>query len=558
MPRMQLDVLEDGGMCTYTYKLRRLYSGGNNEVFVARVARFDDRLVDVDGEKLVAYARSKARSGAAGTLTKESVAVLIYDVIKAKYDEVLAVDVAGGIYESGMFSGKYMHMLAQTYDIGERLVKCGLCDKEVAEYVEARTEMLFEDESTHVEVTRAEGHLEREQCEWIEDLVVRIKKKPVDRGGEGKYWQEVEQTSRVSDAGLAPRTYARLLLARGTQVVPCVVLERFEYSLSEIQECPALIRRMFVEYDGESALVDLYTRTSRLMRCIDTKPANVVVRFPKHGCHEGSMSDKRARLSTEEPDPRIALIDVEPRFCGDPPITETGEAGIAGSGVGDLEAALASFEENEGRGSPLLACALSLLVHCTIAAYIKKQEYAFPYVAIARIFLSRWRAMERLVRLDEAGDERHAMLRGAGTKRVIDKLRSYTKIRGETDYVLERIRGILEQTLVEAATNVLALCRGLGGIHASPESSVDPVMYEYTALAMQTHDEVRRLAEGARTLRELQEGMHFARESVVPECKREMCDLHGGLGRQLLARAVAREEATRFGAQPGSVASMFV
>ena len=45
LPRMQLDVHEEGGMRTYTYKLRRLYSGGNNQVFAARVARlFQDRV----------------------------------------------------------------------------------------------------------------------------------------------------------------------------------------------------------------------------------------------------------------------------------------------------------------------------------------------------------------------------------------------------------------------------------------------------------------------------------------------------------------------------------
>ena len=68
-------------------------------------------------------------------------------------------------------------------------------------YVENRTHDLFEDESTNVDVAGNEGHVEREECEWMDDLVVRIKKKPVDRGGDDKYWQEVEQTTRVSDAG---------------------------------------------------------------------------------------------------------------------------------------------------------------------------------------------------------------------------------------------------------------------------------------------------------------------------------------------------------------------
>jgi hypothetical protein len=575
LPRMQLDVLEDGGMCTYAYKLRRLYSGGNNEVFAVRVARLDDQLMDVDGEKLVAYARSKARSGAAGSLSEESVAVLIHDLIAAKYDKLVAVDVAAGIYESRMFSGKYMHKLADTYDIGHKLVQCGLCDKKVAEYVDALTQDLFEGENTNVDVAGVEGleGLEREECEWMNDVVVRIKKKEVDRGGEVKYWQAVEQTTRLSDAGLAPTTHARLLLARGTRVVPCVVMERFEYSLSEIQTCPALIRRTFVESDGEAVLVDLYTRTSRLMRCIDTKPDNVVVRLPKR-CADADRSIQQKRPKFQDRGPRIALIDVDRGFCGVPPMSEgaAGEGGEGGEGVGDLEAALASFASNEKRGSPLLACALSLLVHCAIAAHVETLAYGFPYVAIARALLSQWHAIERLVLLDEADDETHAMVRGAGNKRVIEQLRRYMKILGTTGEVLERIREILKSALAESATNLLALCSGLGttlgGISESPEISVDPVMYEYTALAMQQHDWAVQVARGARTLKQLQEGaeMHFEREITRPECMREMCELHGDLrlsDRPLIARrgkctVVAREEAAHFGAQPWSAASMFI
>jgi hypothetical protein len=54
------------------------------------------------------------------------------------------------------------------------------------------------------------------------------------------------------------------------------------------------MRKMFVEADGESALVDLYTRASRVVRCTDTKPDNVVV-----------------SLYDDGNPPRIALIDVD-------------------------------------------------------------------------------------------------------------------------------------------------------------------------------------------------------------------------------------------------------
>ena len=323
MPRMELEC--DGR--TYTYKLQRLHSGGSNAVFAVRVAKLDDRMVDVEAERMVAYARSRASGGEAASLSNESVAVLVHDVLAAKYDELLAIDVAGAVYESGLFSGRRMHELAQTYDIELELVKCGMCGKEVASYVDQKLSPMFEDESTHVEVAGNTDHLESNSaCEWIEDLLVRMQIKSVHRGDEEPYWREVAQSERLSDAGLAPRTHARLLLVRGERVLPCVVLERFEYSLAEVQKCPALIRRMFVESDGESALVDLYARTSRLMRCIDTKPGNVVVRLPKPVSEVARViRERRGKLSREELGalrermrPRLALIDVDPKYCGEP------------------------------------------------------------------------------------------------------------------------------------------------------------------------------------------------------------------------------------------------
>ncbi len=77
LPRMELEC--DGR--TYTYKLQRLHSGGNNAVFAVRVAKLDDRMVDVEAERMVAYARSRASGGEAASLSNESVAVLVHDVL---------------------------------------------------------------------------------------------------------------------------------------------------------------------------------------------------------------------------------------------------------------------------------------------------------------------------------------------------------------------------------------------------------------------------------------------------------------------------------------------
>jgi hypothetical protein len=136
---------------------------------------------------------------------------------------------------------------------------------------------------------------------WVDDLAVRVRINPLDLDDPddarraAAYWAEIDRTARMAELGLAPAVYARLRLtptpAPGGPTRVGVVMQRFEHALDEVQLCPRLIRRMFIESDGEAALVDLYARTSGVMRCIDTKPPNVVVRLshePTRREHEGA------------------------------------------------------------------------------------------------------------------------------------------------------------------------------------------------------------------------------------------------------------------------------
>ena len=96
-------------------------------------------------------------------------------------------------------------------------------------------------------------------------------------------------------------------------------MERLSYTLNDVIECPTLLRKVFVDEDGEAALVDLYMRASALIRCVDPKSANVVVRL----------------------DPlRLALIDVDPLFCSEQPYASPIPASF---GVADLDGAIGAI-----------------------------------------------------------------------------------------------------------------------------------------------------------------------------------------------------------------------
>jgi hypothetical protein len=510
--RMELDVESPAhGKMTYTYKLRRLFRGGNNAVYAARVAKLES-FMDVDAASLMHAARAKARGGAARGLSKESVAVLMHDVIDAAYGTIAALDVASAVLESGAFTGEKLCALAKKSNATQdELVRGGFCHTEIAAHLDEHLSDLFSDEDERVAVRAStEAPTDEPRHVWLEDLIVRMSIRSVphdDRDSIEEYWSEVQQSRRVSEAGLAPAVYARMLLSvddmllsvddpskgSGLRVHPCVVLERFECSLDDVQLCPNLTRRMFVESDGEASLIDLYARASGHMRCIDTKPGNVVVRLPKpiKAFRDVSGGTKAARRATRDRMlPRMALIDVDPRFCGDPSALSSRMVRVAGaSTVVDLDSALAAFVDSDWGSStvygtsPLLAAAMSLLVHCAVGAAYTACGY--PYISITRVLLSRWESVVRLVQLDEEDDPRHAMVPGKDSTRIMEQLQHYTQPPQGKD-TLEHVRGILTGALEKLETNVLALCSGQGSASGhSPETTlVDPAMYEYTALLL--------------------------------------------------------------------------
>jgi hypothetical protein len=136
-------------------------------------------------------------------------------------------------------------------------------------------------------------------------------------------------------------------------------MERFERTLSEIPKCPSLMRKVFVDADGETALVDLYVRSSELIRCTDTKPGNVVVSFGANG-----------HL-------RLAMIDVAPDFCAEHELTNATPIDEKVFGVKDLEEGLAS------KSPRYIAAGISLLVHCVQASSPGNAPYGFGYAGIA-------------------------------------------------------------------------------------------------------------------------------------------------------------------------------
>jgi hypothetical protein len=364
---------------------------------------------------------------------------------------------------------------------------------------------------------------------------------------EEAYWGEVERAAELSEAGLAPRTYARLVLWEpGRRHLRLgVVLERFEFSLGDVQMCPRLARRMFVESDGEAALVDLYARAAGRMRCIDTKPGNVVVRLPRPRRElrrEPGETRAQHRERAERLRPRLALIDVDPDFCG----RSDGARAAGASTVEDVDAALAAiargrdFEGERRYGfSPLLAASMSLLVHCTVAAAMPC-HYGYPYVRIARVLLSRWNQLKRLLLSDQ-----HAGLMVPGGASVNERLKHYTKYtpealarrgnvadapdRREAYEVHEDAHSAMQRRLDEPATAVLAVCAG--------PPLADPALYEYTALVLGqerrggsgAHARAADFARRARDVPQLYEWMRALATEIEawrPECHRKGCDAH--------------------------------
>jgi hypothetical protein len=375
----------------------------------------------------------------------------------------------------------------------------------------------------------------------LEDVLIRVAHAPEDDDDDAlreraeEFQRESAFARRIGEEGIGPAIYAELEIDGRLGFA----MERFDHSLDEVARCPALMKTMFVESDGESALVDLYVQSSRLLRCVDTKPGNVVVRLERSDAELAWRKPGRGapRLRAESRSqhsartrrmlPRIALIDVDAAFCGE--VKQVGSQDPAYGEDSDLTVSLdetlqktsAADILNLSRDHPVdtprnvLAAVMSLLIHCTVAAFPKRAPFGFPYPRIARVLLRNWRVVSALVEVDASSHPRYRMTDdGHDRWTVKTMLREYYK--AAQPFHLDLIRDRLTAAVGSAATRALELC-------TEPATSVGPELYEYAALVMQGAD-----YEPGPTQATLLDRARLAHSDQEARCHRRMCPDHLG------------------------------
>jgi hypothetical protein len=228
-----------------------------------------------------------------------------------------------------------------------------------------------------------------------------------------EYLLEIEKSRALARARLSPAIYATVFLRVGSARMPRarddtlhagIVMERYTGDLEIAQRSKQHVASMFVYHDTECALVDLYTQAARHVRCVDTKPANVVW---------------RDRAGTIE----LGIIDVDPKFCGETRGASFRVTPFFGKAtVVDLWSALrhatdtgeiATTVDGAIYVPALLVASVSLLVHCVAGA----RAHLFPYVRIAEALVHHSAVVDRLLELDElAAREFHMASSGAKRK----------------------------------------------------------------------------------------------------------------------------------------------
>jgi hypothetical protein len=224
--------------------------------------------------------------------------------------------------------------------------------------------------------------------------------------------QEIENNYVLANAGLSPAVYAtvflRVLTSDAAESIPervddsmvvGMVMERYEASLASIGSKDTA--KIFQEHNIEDALVDLFARAAVYVRCVDTKPANVVWKL-------------------DDGKPILRLIDVDPEFCGSSRDEHARLVVVPFEGsarVEDLRTALGAQSkkmvllaglDRKARVPALLVAAMSLLVLCVEEAVAKAVEAAkaaaevgsFPYVRIAEALLEYHTVIDNLLTLD--------------------------------------------------------------------------------------------------------------------------------------------------------------
>jgi hypothetical protein len=182
------------------------------------------------------------------------------------------------------------------------------------------------------------------------------------------YRREIAVQKRLAALGLSPRVFATLAQRLGARARIGVVMERFDGTLEDVLRDAASTRRVFAEHDGERALAELLLRVSRVTSCVDTKAANVVVRYVA-----GPVE--------------LAMIDVDPYFCAD-----------------RRGATCAAFAQCLAAASPRSAvhAAVSLLI-LTLDAARLRPSVALPWPNLLAAMRAAWPTLERALRADARG-----------------------------------------------------------------------------------------------------------------------------------------------------------
>jgi hypothetical protein len=240
------------------------------------------------------------------------------------------------------------------------------------------------------------------------DVVVRVSLVALDARGRREYAEEVATQRRLAAAAISPRVYATLEFGDGRLGM---AMERFAYALDAVLRDARLTARLFVGGAGEAKLAELFVRAARAVSCVDTKAANVVVRL--------------------EPEVRLALIDVDVKFCG-----VAAEPADAGPGPeGGLEAvdgALVRFEAGCRAEATLRVCraTVSLTILCLD---VLANGAAFALLATARALYARVHVVMRLLHEDEVAqywrDGRDRLVWMGATMSAMSQIRYYIGIR---------------------------------------------------------------------------------------------------------------------------------
>jgi hypothetical protein len=194
---------------------------------------------------------------------------------------------------------------------------------------------------------------------------------------------ELQFMRSMGKSGIGPRVYATVQFT--DPGMTGVFTEKLEMSLLDAESCPYRTRRAFVDSDAESALVDLYARSSRLFECIDTKSPNVLFTPGRPGV-----------------DARIAMIDMDPGFCRDAAQSWKKRPSI--TTLDDLEAHLSrrsypGDSSDSGDSEVLDSACISLLIHCICSMERLHPEYkgndtasgyGFPYPRVAAHMYNNW------------------------------------------------------------------------------------------------------------------------------------------------------------------------